>query len=44
MHYMEMIKKFREDNKETNEFYRQFEKDRKFLQRSALKASELLSC
>lgn len=31
MHYMEMIMKFRRDNKKDNDFYRSFEKDRKYM-------------
>lgn len=43
MEYLDMIKKFREDNKATNDFYGSFEKDRKYMQRTALKKQQLLS-
>ena len=37
MEYLDMIRKFREQNKATNDFYGSFEKDRKHMQRTALK-------
>lgn len=43
MQYLDMIKKFREANKETNDFYGAFERDRKYMQRTALKKQQLLS-
>ena len=43
LQYMDMIKKFREANKETNDFYGAFERDRKYMQRTALKKQQLLS-
>lgn len=41
--YFEMIKKFRKDNRDEQDFYRGFEEDRKVVQRSALKKANLLS-
>lgn len=37
LQYFDMIQKFREDNKASNDFYASFEKDRKVMQRTALK-------
>ena len=37
LEYLDMIKKFRVENKATNDFYAAFERDRKYMQRMALK-------
>jgi len=37
LEYLDMIRKFREENKATNDFYGAFERDRKYMQRTALK-------
>jgi hypothetical protein len=37
LEYLDMIKKFREANRETNDFYGSFERDRKHMQRMSLK-------
>lgn len=43
LEYLDMIKKFRVENKATNDFYAAFERDRKYMQRMALKKQQLLS-